>query len=245
MKKIFTLLLLFLVVDLSASSLVQPVADMSRIVGAVSLNVVEDDKTEPAMFAAVALYNGDTLVKGTETDELGHFLFEGLKGSRYTIKLHYVGYKSDSVEVDLLSGEGYVELVMEVEQNLIEEIVIMAYKVPLSRICGWTCGSTVTCEFKETPMDSTILMPRSFAVEHQLYKVFPNPANSVLQVDMSTDYDQLRLYSVHGARTHLDKELYSGLNRFGISTLVSGQYVLLFYKQGALMDTELIQVVQD
>ncbi len=214
--------------------------------GVINLwNPTEPQSVAPALIATVALYKEDKFVRVVETDAKGRFELLDLDPLIYSVQINYLGYKE--VVIEDLDLNIYEELTVDLEpdQTIITTVQIMAYKSPISKGCGWTCVNTVASDDKVISQDSTTLEPPSLNVERQPYKVFPNPASAVLQVDMSTDYDQLRLYSVQGSRTHLDKELHSGLNRLDISTLVSGQYVVLFYKQGTLMDTELLQVVQD
>lgn len=247
MDRVFTILFCFLIVDLTGSSFTISSDQAYRISGIISLESPQELPTqlEPAIFAYVALYKEGTLVNTTETDIAGQYSFEAVSESSYIIKVQYLGYKADSVTVVLLENDQHINIEMQEESHLLEEIVILAYSVPHMTECVWFCGSIITSDTIDLQRDSISLRSHTFDTQESPYKIFPNPAHSVLNVDVTAEYDQLRLYSIHGAQAFLDKKIYPGLNRFDVSALTSGQYVLLFFQQGALMDTALVQVVQD
>ncbi len=219
----------------------------AKLTGSVKLwDPIDSVAVDPAVYATAVLYKKGKLISIQECDLDGEFEIENLEMGNYVLKINYVGHKEVVVEeIEIVSTLYKVSIELEPYKSISEEILISGYRVPLIEKY-FSCGGPMINQIAKADSNSIVFNKSEVNISvNKAYSVFPNPANSVLQVDMSADYDQLRLYSVHGARTHLDKELHSGLNRFDISTLVSGQYVLLFYKQGALMDTELVQVVQD
>ena len=221
---------------------------LSEIKGVVRLLSSEDNgEKEPALFATVALYDGEKLEAVTETDLEGAYVFENLEKGDYTIKVNYLGYQQGTIEdINLITSKYEVSLDLEPEVNSFPEVVIIEYKFPLISGCGSTCVGTTFCgagavetypAIKEVESDVKIDEPK--------IKIFPNPAHSILSVDNSAHYDHLNLYSIHGLRAIENKPLTQGLNRLDVSALTSGQYVLMFFKEGVLVETEMVQIVQN
>ena len=61
---------------------------------------------EPILVGAVAIYQNDVLITGTETDFDGKYYFSDLEPGKYSIELRYVGYLPTRIDhVILESGQ--------------------------------------------------------------------------------------------------------------------------------------------
>ena len=105
---------------------------------------VTDEDGEPVIGGNVAVYNGTSLVTGTQTDFDGNYRIDIDPGT-YNVEFSYVGY-------DPLRIEGYQVLVGK-ENKLdnefqsgvtLGEVTVVAYKVPVMNTDETTQGTTLT-----------------------------------------------------------------------------------------------------
>lgn len=102
---------------------------------------------EPILFGTIALYKNDVLVTGTETDLDGNFFFSDVDPGSYDIEASYVGYTPQrQVGVVVSGGKSNLVNMSISEGTLMDEVVIVDYKVPLIEIDNTTSGGTVTSE---------------------------------------------------------------------------------------------------
>ena len=67
-------------------------------IGVIRGEVVDANSGKPIEFANISLYNrADSLVGGTITDNTGSFSLEKLHFGRYTLKIDFIGYKSEKI----------------------------------------------------------------------------------------------------------------------------------------------------
>lgn len=110
--------------------------------------VVDKDTKEPILFGTVALYKGNTLVTGTETDLDGNYMLSNLDPGTYDVEARYVGYTTaKQTGVVILAGRvNRLNFEIGTEGQVLEQVVITEYKAPLIEIDNTTSGGTVTSE---------------------------------------------------------------------------------------------------
>lgn len=111
--------------------------------------VTDEETGEPILYGTVSLYKDGSLLTGTDTDLDGFYNFPNLDPGTYDVEISYVGYatvrntgiivyggQSNKADIVLSTGGG-VDL---------EEIVVVAYEVPLVEQDKTTSGGTLTSE---------------------------------------------------------------------------------------------------
>ena len=75
--------------------------------GRLSGTVVDIETTENIPFASVALFSADkgSPVKGTVSDNNGHFVIEEIPFGSYHLMISFIGYETDSSNVVEISRE--------------------------------------------------------------------------------------------------------------------------------------------
>jgi outer membrane receptor protein involved in Fe transport len=136
-KKILLLSLMFLL-------------SVAAMYGQTSLEGAVTDKEtgEPILFGTVAVYKGDLLITGTETDLDGNYILSPIDPGTYDLEVSYVGYTSmRQTGVIVKAGKvNRVNFEIAQEGEVLEEVVITEYKAPLIELDQTTSGGTVTSE---------------------------------------------------------------------------------------------------
>jgi hypothetical protein len=107
-----------------------------------------DAKTgELLIFGTVALYKSDILISATETDLDGYYLFSDVTPDIYDLEGSYIGYITQKqVGVFVNAGKNnQLDLSLN-DGALLDDLQIIAYKIPLIAIDNTTSGVTVTAE---------------------------------------------------------------------------------------------------
>ncbi|HEX4849346.1 MAG TPA: TonB-dependent receptor, partial [Puia sp.] len=112
--------------------------------GAKISGTLHDSLThEPIRYASVVLLNQQTkiLVKETNTDTSGHFVFENVPGWRLTLRITYVGYEDffkENILIDPATGElNFGALTMTASKSsLLKEVDVTAKKEALKIVDG-------------------------------------------------------------------------------------------------------------
>jgi len=101
-------------------------------VGIIKGKLIDQQSSEPIMFATLALYDQNkSLVKGTETDLDGNYLLSDIPVGTYSLEGRYVGYATITI-TDLAVTAGEVSLLdftMSEESEVLEEVVVTAERV--------------------------------------------------------------------------------------------------------------------
>ena len=99
----------------------------------LSGNVVDLGTNEPILFGDVVLYKNGALVTGEQTDFDGNFVISPLDSGVYEVVFKYVGYEDRRFKgVEVKSGlNNILNTQMISGVTLLEEAVVLAYKVPL------------------------------------------------------------------------------------------------------------------
>lgn len=91
--------------------------------------IVTDKVSELSLIgAAIEVFEQNTLIKGTASDENGRFVVEGLSPGRYNLRATYLGYEPVMIPNILVTSgkEQMIEISMEESINKLEEVVISA-----------------------------------------------------------------------------------------------------------------------
>jgi len=110
--------------------------------------IVEEGTTEGMIEATVAMYKNGSLIQGTTTDFDGNYAITNLEPGTYDIEVTYLGYQTlRQTGVVLKDGKtNRVNMSLSEEGELLNEVVIKAYKAPLIEQDNTTQGKTVTAE---------------------------------------------------------------------------------------------------
>ncbi|MBK8701110.1 MAG: carboxypeptidase regulatory-like domain-containing protein [Saprospiraceae bacterium] len=134
------LLLTFCLLVLGAASLLSQTSLEGK--------VKDKESGEPVLFGTVALYKNGVLTTGVETDLDGNYFFSDIQPGTYDVEVSYVGYKTSRINGVLCkAGQNTrVNIAMEVEGVIMDEIVVISYKVPLIEMDNTSQGATITSD---------------------------------------------------------------------------------------------------
>jgi len=137
MTKKFTLLT-FLLCIFSFSAMAQTVLQGT---------VVEKDG-EPIIGATVILFKNEVQVKGAATDFDGNYILPNIDPGTYSVEVAYIGLATQRINGVVISENSTTKLNFELEQstNVIDEVVIKEYKVPLVSFDQTSSVKTITAE---------------------------------------------------------------------------------------------------
>lgn len=119
--------------------------------GAIKGSVIDKESKEPIPFAKVVLYQGGIIKGGTETDFDGKFEFPSISSGSYDVEVRSQEYQPLKLEDVGVSAEKITfldktELGKPGDVQDIDEVQILAYKVPLINKDGGSQGQTITRE---------------------------------------------------------------------------------------------------
>jgi len=108
---------------------------------------VKDEKGEGIPFVNIQLKQNGVFVKGGQTDFDGNYEIGPLDGGRYELEASYVGYKTTRTEDIIVRAGAATEYSFKMEEQgeIIDEVVVLGYKVPLIKTTP-TAGQTLTSE---------------------------------------------------------------------------------------------------
>ncbi len=109
---------------------------------------VVDEAGEPLPFVNVTLWQNGNMKTGATTDFDGHFKISNVEPGKYDIEVSYVGYQKQKLEGIIVKGSKLLPLpnIVLKEGDLLDEVEVVAYKVPLIDKDGGATGGTVTRE---------------------------------------------------------------------------------------------------
>lgn len=121
-------------------------------------SVTDKETGEPILFGTVAIYKGDLLVTGTETDLDGNYILSAMDPGTYDIEVTYVGYTPQRVNNVIVKSGKVNRVNFEISQEgvlLDINVEIKDYRTPLIEQDNTTSGATVTSEkIKNLPSKS-------------------------------------------------------------------------------------------
>ncbi len=122
---------------------------MQSIFGQTTLEGVVKDGSmnEPVIGATIAIYKDGVLISGEISDYDGHYLLSNLTPGTYSVKASYIGFTPKQYDGVIVKADKANQLDFDMSAGvLIDEVVIVDYKVPLIEVDGGTVGATVTSE---------------------------------------------------------------------------------------------------
>jgi hypothetical protein len=119
--------------------------------GSIKGSVLDSESKEPIPFVKVVLYQGGIIKGGTESDFDGKFQFPSISSGSYDVEFRSQEYqamkiKNVSVSAEQITFLDKTELSKPDDVQQMDEVQIVAYKVPLIRKDGGSQGSTITRE---------------------------------------------------------------------------------------------------
>ncbi len=106
-----------------------PIATIAQVSGTVSGRMIDGESNEPLGFVTIAIVpEGSSLpTMGSTSDDDGRFAIQGLKEGRYTVRFTFIGYKSDSVKVNITpqrSSHNLKDIVLKPDRKMLKEVVV-------------------------------------------------------------------------------------------------------------------------
>ena len=109
--------------------------------------VVDSETKEAVIFCNVAIYKNGVLIYGTETDLDGNYSFSNIDPGTYDLEASFVGYQSQRVQGVLVLAGKVNRVDLELSAGVVlDEVVVVDYKVPLIEQDNTTSGGVVTAE---------------------------------------------------------------------------------------------------
>ena len=132
------------------------VATISMAQTSIEGKVSDQQSGDPIIYGTVALYKNGVLVTGTETDENGNYSISDIDPGNYDVNASYVGYQPKTVEGVVLQAGKNTRVDIEISSGtVLDQVVIVEYKVPLVEQDNTTTGGIVTGEqIRNLPMKS-------------------------------------------------------------------------------------------
>lgn len=122
-------------------------ASLAAQVGEIQGKVTDPDLGEGLPFATVTVtVNGSLL--GAQTDFDGFYSIKPLPPGQYDVSVMYVGYRTAVTKDVIVSADKitFLDIDLLTESELLDEIVVVEYKVPLMQADETSTGATVTRE---------------------------------------------------------------------------------------------------
>lgn len=105
-----------------------------------------DESGEPLPFVNVTLKQNGNLKTGATTDFDGNFKISSVEPGKYDLEVSFVGYQTQKTEGIIVKGDKLLPLpdITLREGDLLDEVEIITYKVPLIDKDGGASGGTVS-----------------------------------------------------------------------------------------------------
>ena len=118
------------------------------VVNNLSGKVTDSKSGEVLIFATVKVFQAGKFIQGTETDIDGNYFFSAPPVGLIDIEVQYVGYEAIMIKnFEIKLGKDHrLDLKMNIDNNILNEVQIVAYKVPLVEIDNTSQGTTITAE---------------------------------------------------------------------------------------------------
>ncbi len=113
--------------------------------GVIEGNII-DDLGDPVSFANVALYQGQDLIRGVQSDLDGKYIIGNLDPGTYDVEVSFVGLQTKR-QNGVIVSTGIVRVNFDMSAGIdLETIEVVDYKVPLIQTDKTTSGGIVTGE---------------------------------------------------------------------------------------------------
>lgn len=110
--------------------------------------VTDKDTGEPVAFANVVLENGGTQVGGASTDFDGNYDINPIPPGTYDLRATFVGYNTVVMTGVVIPGNKitFQDIQMSMQSEMLDQVEIVDYKVPLISKDQTSAGATITAE---------------------------------------------------------------------------------------------------
>jgi len=124
--------------------------DGSLIEGSGAITgIIKDLQTkEPIPFANVVAEKDGGFIAGTSSDIDGKYILKPLKSGSYNIKINSIGYKGIVINNVIVNGDQITFKNLEIEPSaeMLSEVVVKEYDVPLISMDQTSSGATITSQ---------------------------------------------------------------------------------------------------
>lgn len=203
--------------------------------------ISDSNSGESLLFANISVYNDDHIISGTESNITGEFEFT-ISDPFTHIEVQYIGYESKRIlKEDLQSTFNDIS----VDQNVLDEIVIIAYAPKITDCCWWGCGSTITCQdcLNDKLIPSNVWRDKKPSREEEGLDnwIYPNPTSGISNIDhLITDrFTHYRLYNTIGQALITNANLTSKID---LSNIPDGNYTLVAFNEQEIKTTQVIKI---
>ena len=113
--------------------------------GALKGRVLDNENGEPVPFAKVIVKKNNEIIGGANSDFDGKYLIKPIPTGSYVVAVENMGYKSNRITGVKINDSKITIIDFELNSavEMLEEIAVVAYKVPLIDKDGGASGSTV------------------------------------------------------------------------------------------------------
>ena len=109
--------------------------------------VTDEETGEPILFGNVVLYKSGSFLTGVPTDIDGFYNFANIDPGTYDVEVSYTGFSPKRVNGVVVYGGQANKLDIKMGQGvMLDEVVVVDYKVPLIKQDETTSGQTLTSE---------------------------------------------------------------------------------------------------
>ena len=186
--------------------------------GAISGKIL-DEKKEPILGAVIEVTQNGIIKGGAATDEDGRYQVKPLAAGRYTVKAMYSSYKTVMVRDVLVSPDKTtrVNVNMELDAKQLNEISVLAYKVPL---IGADERKTITSEdIERMPTRQTNSVVSTGAGVYQYQYTPPiltqaRPHNESYKKEQENGFLNVAANPLSTMSIDVDRASYSNIRRF-------------------------------
>jgi len=114
--------------------------------GALKGRVLENENGEPVPFAKVIVKKNNEIIGGANSDFDGKYLIKPIPSGSYVVEVKNIGYKNSRVTGVSISEDKITFIDFDLKSDVyeLEEVMMVAYKVPLIDKDGGASGATVT-----------------------------------------------------------------------------------------------------
>ena len=93
----------------------------------ISVLVIESDELSPLIGANVVLTNATDIEMGGSTNNMGMYVFSGIKMGTYNIDISYIGYQNYETSIDIYENKNYdIQCPLEIKSILIPQLEIIS-----------------------------------------------------------------------------------------------------------------------
>lgn len=193
---------------------------------------------DPIIFGTVALMKDGAIIKGVETDLDGNYFFKNINPGTYDVEASYVGFTNSRITGVLVKADESNKLNITLTQGeLLDEIVIVEYKMPLMQYDNTTTGGTVTgADIRSLPKKSikgiaastsskTELGNGVVMKESNLFETKPSIPNPVEEDVETRAYELAVPMNVSDAMIYTEQEESSYYPNESYTTIVENKFV--------------------